>query len=124
MVEPSPPLPRLAFSLRPNQFDHRPQPPTTRTASALTQYTATPHLQPGAAHGRAQSATPMAAAPSASPEPPTLVTSASLVELGPEEKHAATGSSTTEVVEEPYTIYSNRERWALVSVVAVAGLFS
>ena len=65
---------------------------------------------------------PPVSAPAASPEP-TLVAAASLVGLGPEEKRVTSGTTGGEV-DEPYTIYTNRERWALVSVVAVAGLFS
>lgn len=67
---------------------------------------------------------PAAPQPSPSSPEPTLVAAASLVELGPEEKQLPTATTLGEEEGEPYTIYTNRERWMLVSVVAVAGLFS
>lgn len=55
--------------------------------------------------------------------PATVVTS-ELAELGPEEKRAGGSTQAAAEADEPYTIYGHKERWALVAVVAVAGLFS
>lgn len=66
---------------------------------------------------------PAAAAPSLGSSSPDLTLTTSLAELGPEEK-AQEEHDTRDVSDEPYTIYSNTERWWLVIVVAVAGLFS
>jgi hypothetical protein len=40
-----------------------------------------------------------------------------------DESSSSTSTSTTEIPELPYSIYSTKEKWFIVGVVAVAGLF-